>query len=58
MQFVLVIYLGFSPLPGTPEAERLSKGEVKSAYADFAALNDMENYEGAPPMGLPQMRRL
>lgn len=53
MQFVLVIYHGSYPLPGTPEAESLSTEDVKAVYADWAALNAMENWAGAPPMGLP-----
>ncbi len=54
MQFVLVIYHGTYPLPGTPEAESVSAEDKKAAYADFAALGKMENWSGAPPMGLPQ----
>ncbi|HEX4224797.1 MAG TPA: YciI family protein [Pseudonocardiaceae bacterium] len=54
MQFVLVIYHGDFPLPGTPQAESLSVEEVKAVYADFAALNAMPNVQGAPPMSLPQ----
>jgi hypothetical protein len=53
MQFVLVIYLGDFPLPGNPEAEPISAAEKKAVYADFAALGAMENWTGAPPMGLP-----
>ncbi|WP_405178687.1 YciI family protein [Nocardia sp. NBC_01377] len=54
MQFVLVIYHGTYPLPGTPEAERVSEEVRTAAYTDFAALSKMENWSGAPPMGLPQ----
>jgi hypothetical protein len=54
MQFVLVIYHGTYPLPGTPEADRVSDEDKKSAYADFAALNKMDNWSSAPPMGLPK----
>jgi hypothetical protein len=53
MQFVLVVYHGSYPLPGTPEGERVSEEDKKAAYADYAALNEMENWSGAPPMGLP-----
>jgi hypothetical protein len=46
MQFVLVIYNG---------AERsVSEEEKQAAYADYAALNDMENVTGGPPLGLPE----
>ncbi|MGV9840146.1 YciI family protein [Nocardia niigatensis] len=54
MQFVLVIYHGNAPLPGTPEAERMPEEDKKAAFADYAALAEMENWSGAPPMGLPQ----
>jgi len=46
MHFVLVIYNG---------SERpVSEEEKKAAYADYAALNNMENVTGCPPMGLPE----
>ena len=53
MQFVLIIHQGSYPLPGTPEAESVTPEDKKAAYADWAALNAMENWAGAPPMGLP-----
>ncbi|MCP2303340.1 YciI family protein [Actinokineospora globicatena] len=54
MQFVLVIYHGTTLLPGTPEAGRVSEADKKAAYADYVALNEMENWTGAPPLGLPK----
>jgi hypothetical protein len=54
MQFVLMIYHGTYPLPGTPEFESVSEEEQKAAYADYAALNEMENVAPGPPLGLPQ----
>jgi len=54
MQFVLVIYHGSAPLPGTPEAESVPEEEKNAAYADYAALNKMENVAGGPPLGLPE----
>ena len=54
MQFVLVIYHGTTPLPGTPAWKSLSDGEQKEAYADYEALNQMENLTPAPPLGLPE----
>jgi hypothetical protein len=54
MQFVLVVYHGTYPLPGTPEAERVSEEDKKAAYAAYAALNKMENWSGAPSLGLPK----
>ena len=54
MQFVLIVYHGTTPLPGTPESEVLSEVERKAVYADYAALNKMENVTPAPPLGLPE----
>jgi hypothetical protein len=54
MQFVLMIYHGTAPLPGTPELESLSEEERKAVYADYAALNKMENVTPIPPLGLPE----
>jgi hypothetical protein len=53
MQFVMVIYHGSYPLPGTPEAGAVPAEDVKAAYRDWAALSALENWTGAPPMGLP-----
>ncbi|HKN99475.1 MAG TPA: YciI family protein [Pseudonocardiaceae bacterium] len=46
MQFVLVIYNGTE--------EPVSDAEKTAAYADYAALNDMPNVTGCPPLGLPE----
>jgi hypothetical protein len=54
MQFVLMIYHGTYPLPGTPEFESVSEEEKKAAYADYATLNEMENLTPGPPLGLPE----
>jgi hypothetical protein len=54
MQFVLVIHHGSYPLPGTPEAESVSDEENRAAYADYNALNKMENMTPGPPLGLPE----
>jgi hypothetical protein len=54
MQFVLMIYHGNYPLPGTPEFESVSDEDQKAAYADYAALNAMENVTPGPPLGLPE----
>jgi hypothetical protein len=47
MQFVLVIYDG-SERPVSEEEEK------KAAYGDYAALNNMQNVTGCPPLGLPE----
>jgi hypothetical protein len=39
MKYMLLIHQGDTPLPGTPEWERLSADEQKTVYADYQALN-------------------
>ena len=57
MQFVLIIYHGTTPLPGTPESEVLSEEERKAVYADYATLNKMENMTPAPRWAFRRTRR-
>ena len=38
-QFVLMIYQGTTPLPGTPEWEAMPQEEQTRVYADYAAIN-------------------
>ena len=54
MQFVLLIYHGTYPLPGTPRWESVSEEEKKAAYADYNTLNNIENITPGPPLGLPE----
>lgn len=54
MQFVLVIYHGDYPLPGTPGWDALPQEDRDGAYASYAELNAMDNVSGVPPMGLPR----
>jgi hypothetical protein len=54
MQFVLMIYHGTAPLPGTPEWESLSKEKQTATYADYSTLNKMANVTPIPPLGLPE----
>ena len=53
MKFVLLIYQGTTPLPGTPEWSTLSGDEQKAVYADYAALNRTEGLTPGLPLGLP-----
>jgi hypothetical protein len=39
MKYMLLIHQGDTPLPGTPEWERLSENEQKAVYADYRAIN-------------------
>jgi hypothetical protein len=49
MQFVLLIYHGTMLDSGS-----VSKEDEKATYADYAALNKMENMTPGPPLGLPE----
>ena len=40
MKYMLLIYQGTTPLPGTPEWDGLSKQEQGAVYADYMALNE------------------
>ena len=53
MQFVLLIYQGSTPLPGTPEWEALSPDDQKQIYKDYATLNETEGLTPGLPLGLP-----
>jgi hypothetical protein len=39
MKYMLLIYQGTTPLPGTPKWDGLSKDEQAAVYADYQALN-------------------
>jgi hypothetical protein len=39
MKYMLLIHQGDTPLPGTPEWDRLSQDEQKAIYADYQAIN-------------------
>jgi hypothetical protein len=40
MKYMLLIHQGTTPLPGSPEWERLSEDEQKAVYADYQAINE------------------
>jgi hypothetical protein len=40
MKYMLLIHQGATPLPGSPEWERLSEDEQKAVYADYQAINE------------------
>jgi hypothetical protein len=52
-QFVLMIYQGTTPLPGSSEWDALPQEEQTRVYADYAALNQTPGATGGPPLGLP-----
>ena len=52
MQFVLIIYHGSSPLPGSPGWKGLAEAEQQQIYADYAAINkDAAIVQRLPPLG-------
>lgn len=57
MQYVLLIYQGTTPLPGTDEWSSLDEEEQQAVYADYAALNEMSNVTPGLPLGLPDDAR-
>ncbi len=52
-QFVLLIYQGSTPLPGTPAWEALAQEEQAAIYADYGAINQTPGVSPGPPLGLP-----
>ena len=54
MEFVLLIYQGTTPLPGTPAWEKLSQDEQKRIYADYGELNKTPGVKPGLPLGLPE----
>lgn len=54
MQFVLLIYQGTTPMPGTPEWSSLTQAEQKAIYADYAAFSQRPDYTEGLPLGLPE----
>jgi len=39
MKYMLLIHQGDTPLPGSPQWDRLSEDEQKAVYADYQAIN-------------------
>ena len=53
MQYVVLIYQGSTPLPGSDEFSAMSESEQQQIYADYQALNATPGVTPGPPMGLP-----
>ncbi len=53
MQYVMLIYQGPTPLPGSVEWDALSEKEQKQVYADYGALNQTPGVTPGLPLGLP-----
>jgi hypothetical protein len=57
MKFVLLVYQGSTPLPGSDRWQALSEAEQKAIYADYAELNKIEGVAPGLPLGLPDAAR-
>ena len=57
MKYVLLVYQGSTPLPGSERWEALSEAEQKAIYAEYAELNKTEGISAGLPLGLPGAAR-
>jgi hypothetical protein len=57
MKFVLLVYQGSTPVPGSDRWQALSEPEQKAIYADYAEINKTEGLSGGLPLGLPDAAR-
>jgi hypothetical protein len=57
MKFVMLVYQGSTPLPGSDRWQELSEAEQKAIYADYAELNGTEGVAPGLPLGLPDASR-
>ena len=57
MKFVLLVYQGSTPLPGSDHWRSLSEVEKKTIYADYAEINKTEGLAPGLPLGLPDAAR-
>ena len=57
MKFVLLVYQGTTPLPGSDRWQALSEAEQKAIYAEYAELNKTPGIAAGLPLGLPDAAR-
>lgn len=57
MQFVLMVFQGSTPLPGSPEWEDLPKAEQQAVYREYDDFNKAEGVTAGLPLGLPAEAR-
>jgi hypothetical protein len=57
MKFVLLVYQGSTPLPGSDRWQALSEAEQKAIYTDYAELNQTQGVAPGLPLGLPDAAR-
>jgi len=57
MKFVLFVYQGTTPLPGSEAWKALSEAEQQKIYAEYAELNKTPGLASGMPLGLPAAAR-
>jgi hypothetical protein len=57
MKYVLLIYQGTTPLPGSDRWKALSEAEQKAVYADYAEVTRTAGVTPGLPLGLPDAAR-
>jgi len=57
MKYVLLIYQGTTPLPGSERWKTQSEAEQKQIFADYAQLNQTPGMTPGLPLGLPDAAR-
>jgi hypothetical protein len=53
VKYVMLIYQGTMPLPGSEEWEALSEEERRQIRSDYGALSQTPGYTPGQPLGLP-----
>lgn len=57
MKYVLVIYQGSTPIPGSPRWDALTEAQKNAVYADYAEFNKTPGLSAGLPLGLPGAAR-
>ena len=57
MKYVLLVYQGTTPLPGTERWKALPAAEQKQIYAEYAELNGVAGVTPGLPLGRPEAAR-
>ncbi len=57
MKYVLLVYQGTTPLPGTDRWTALPATEQKQIYADYAEVNEAPGLSPGLPLGRPEAAR-
>jgi hypothetical protein len=57
MKFVMLIYQGTAPLPGSEAWKALSEAEQKAIYADYASINKSPGVTPGLPLARAHRRR-